>query len=400
MDNICSWNVRGLNEQSRQFEVRSLLKNNKVSLAGLLETKIRSCNFDKLIRSFPEWDYINNYDRCLFGRLLVLWKKSVVSVRPLNRSDQMIHCYVTFLNELVSCYITFIYAANEPVERTPLWDELRIVGQNISEPWLILGDFNTTLLHDERVREGEIVACSTAELENLTMNCGVADLRYNGLRFTWSDRRVRRLFCKLDRALVNAQWQSSFEESEATFLPTGSSDHSPCVVRVLRRAEKRNHIFKFCDMWTRNDNFLNLVKEAWNTRVSGTPMFKVVRKLKQVKLNLKALHRTEYDRIAEKVKAKKTELDEIQMALAVQQTIELQEKERALKEEYQQLVSIELQLPQQRAKVEWLKLNDTNSPYFHAKLKEKRAQNRIISVHTEDGVLLTENTVITEIEVL
>lgn len=72
MDNILSWNVRGLNEQARKFEIRSLLRNNKVSIAGLLETRVLYCNFKKLLRSLDDFDYIENYDDCYNGHLLVI----------------------------------------------------------------------------------------------------------------------------------------------------------------------------------------------------------------------------------------------------------------------------------------------------------------------------------------
>lgn len=214
MDSIMSWNVRGLNDYTRQFEVKSLLKNHKVSMAGLLETKVRECNFSRFIKFFAGWEHVYNYDVCSFGRLLVIWNKAVISVTCLYRRNQMVHCYVTFIEARTSCYVTFIYAMNDPVDRTPFWADLMRIGQGINAPWLILGDFNTTLFSNEREREGEVVPGNTSELENFTQQRGLADLRYNGIRLTWSDKRVRRLFCKLDRALINSHWMAKFEDSD------------------------------------------------------------------------------------------------------------------------------------------------------------------------------------------
>lgn len=45
---------------------------------------------------------------------------------------------------------------------------------------------------------------------------------------------------------------------------------------------------------------------------------------------------------------------------------------------------------QQKAKIHWLKMGDTNSSFFHAKIKERRAAVRIPSIHNIDGRLLTE----------
>jgi len=48
MDNIVSWNIRGLNWPNKQEEVRSFLHKNKVGMIGLLETKVKIKNVDKI----------------------------------------------------------------------------------------------------------------------------------------------------------------------------------------------------------------------------------------------------------------------------------------------------------------------------------------------------------------
>lgn len=185
-------------------------------------------------------------------------------------------------------------------------------------------------------------------------------------------------------------WLDTFELSEATFLPPGSSDHSPCLIRIQHNPTRKNHIFKFCDMWIQNENFLRIVSEAWNIEVQSTPMFRVVSKLKNVKCKLKQLYRTEFKRISEKVKLKKAALDRVQNAADLHVNPVLQEEEAWLKQEYLALVNQELTLLQQKAKVHWLKIGETNSSFFHAKIKERRTAARITSIHNADGNLLTE----------
>lgn len=54
----------------------------------------------------------------------------------------------------------------------------------------------------------------------------------------------------------------------------------------------------------------------------------------------------------------------------------------------------ELELLQQKAKVYWLKSSDTNSPYCHDKIKERRIQGRINSIHNNEGALLTDDAAV------
>lgn len=49
--NLLSWNVRGLNAPNMQKEVKLLCNEEKVSLIGLLETKIKSGNIEILAGS-------------------------------------------------------------------------------------------------------------------------------------------------------------------------------------------------------------------------------------------------------------------------------------------------------------------------------------------------------------
>ena len=44
MDNIASWNVRGLNHPNKQEDVKLFLNKSKIGLVGLMETKVRQGN--------------------------------------------------------------------------------------------------------------------------------------------------------------------------------------------------------------------------------------------------------------------------------------------------------------------------------------------------------------------
>ena len=62
----------------------------------------------------------------------------------------------------------------------------------------------------------------------------VDDLRYSGMHYTWSNQCPENLIMrKLDRVLVNEKWNLNFPLPEARFLPSGMSDHSPIVVKVI-----------------------------------------------------------------------------------------------------------------------------------------------------------------------
>lgn len=98
-----------------------------------------------------------------------------------------------------------------------------------------------------------------------------------------------RLYCKLDRVLINSYWFNRFSHVEAQFLPSGTSDHSPCVVRMQNAHPTGRSMFRYCSLWSKDEQFQIIVNQAWQTPVSGTPMFRFVSKLKAVKQGLKHL---------------------------------------------------------------------------------------------------------------
>jgi len=62
MDNLTSWNVRDLNWENKQAEVKLFLQSNKIGLVGLLETKVKVKNVEKVAASiFHGWNWVHNF---------------------------------------------------------------------------------------------------------------------------------------------------------------------------------------------------------------------------------------------------------------------------------------------------------------------------------------------------
>lgn len=110
MDKISAWNVRGLNWPNKQVDVQLFLHANKVGLVGLLETKAKKKNVDKVAAHvFLGWRWINKFSQASKGRLWVAWKPSNYNVKLLDLSDQFIHCQALRMSTKEQFYITFVY---------------------------------------------------------------------------------------------------------------------------------------------------------------------------------------------------------------------------------------------------------------------------------------------------
>jgi hypothetical protein len=62
------WNIRGLNDPWKQGEVRKLISKHKLSLCGLVETKVKGVDKDSVLRNLArDWKAICNYQFDLRG---------------------------------------------------------------------------------------------------------------------------------------------------------------------------------------------------------------------------------------------------------------------------------------------------------------------------------------------
>lgn len=201
MVNIATWNIRGFNTLIKQVEVQNLLHDNKVSVFGLLETKVKEANCEKTVKRIVDRQFFSNYQQAYNGRIWVLWDPRVVLVELCSQSDQFIHTKITILSSGQQFWYTFVYAWNNPTERILMWQDMHNLAASIQEPWALLGDFNSCLRYDERWQDGKIVYTDTSELDTFTTTFGISDLIYSGIQLTWCNKREgsERMYSKLDR---------------------------------------------------------------------------------------------------------------------------------------------------------------------------------------------------------
>ncbi|PWA86565.1 reverse transcriptase domain, Reverse transcriptase zinc-binding domain protein [Artemisia annua] len=122
-------------------------------------------------------------------------------------------------------------------------------------------------------------------------------------------------------------------------------------------------------------------------------MFKVVSKLKALKKPFRSMLFREGN-IHEKVTKLRHELDEVQRALDLDPfNVDLREEEACYLNAFNEAVLKEECFLMQKAKVEWLRVGDSNSAYFHKVVKSRKARIRIDSICDGNGVQLVEDQV-------
>lgn len=319
MISLGCWDVRlGVDPPSKQREVRHLLKNNNLSLCGLVETEVRSINKDMISRKvFGDWEVFDNYDHALLGRIGVGWDPLILKVTPMYRSDQIIHVFCSFINQKGDFRVSAVcYSSNEVNLRKALWADLkRMSSVVIDQAWIVMGDLNSSRFHEEKM--GGSGRSHNTDLHQCLLDIDLFDLPFKGPLYTWSNRRDSEQIIarKLDRVLVNDSWLATFPNSEADFTGPGLSDHTPGIVTIRQKLVTGKKPFLFFNLWTSHEEFAPLVEQVLSTPVEGfsPPMFRLCTKLKGLKPELKIFNSKHYGSINSKVAQAREDLTRLQL---------------------------------------------------------------------------------------
>ena len=72
------------------------------------------------------------------------------------------------------------------------------------------------------------------------------------------------------------------------------SDYSPISLTLDPIAIKENLPFRFKRMWTSHPGISLFILEWWNIHIEGTTMFRVAKKLENIKLNFKKWNKLDF----------------------------------------------------------------------------------------------------------
>ena len=173
------------------------------------------------------------------------------------------------------------------------------------------------------------------------------------------------------------------------FLNLGLSDHCLLIVNLnnsLNPYPKKSCPFKFFNFWADYPAFIDLVKDAWNIEVYRTPMYRLTRKLRYVKTRLKAFNFHVFANVRKKVVEAREAMHRAQAALLVNPDDSgLVGNEKACLKNFHDSALAEEGFLKQNSRIQWLKLGDQNSNFYHKTVKARNSRNSIKSITLENG---------------
>lgn len=205
-------------------------------------------------------------------------------------TSQSIHGEVSNLKGDFLFYIAIVYGLNSVVDIRVLWEDIMdILVMHWDKPWIVIKDFNAIKNSNEKIGGSTRPDSYSKDLPLYCSAPSLKYLRFMGKLFTWSNdsKGDKHITCKLDRTLVNSGWKTSLSYSLAIFLNNSISYHTPNLVD-FGMVEKIRHVhFKFFNIWAYHERFLEIIKDNWEERLEGNPIYAFMTKLMILKSVLK-----------------------------------------------------------------------------------------------------------------
>ncbi|XP_042504795.1 uncharacterized protein LOC122081671 [Macadamia integrifolia] len=254
-------------------------------------------------------------------------------------------------------------------------------------PWSILGDFNATLLSNEKGGPGAFNLGSAAEFQAMIDACLLLPISSTGKKFTWTNNRRRgHVATVLDHSFCNEKWVDFFRNVMQHVLWSSVSDHAQLLV-ISDIVSKSNNIpFRLHGFRMENENFLLVVDEAWKMQLIGDPIYVLSEKLKRVKGLLKVWARDSFPNLNMELEQATKILKMIQDSIEESgMSDDLFNKEADAKTALLTASCRHEALWAEKEKLRWVKNGDCNSKLFHLFVKLRRARNQISALKREDG---------------
>nr|XP_027099065.1 uncharacterized protein LOC113718354 [Coffea arabica] len=288
--------------------------------------------------------------------------------------------------------MSFVHAKCSVEERRVLWCSLLNDKPN-SLPWCIGGDFNVILAPHEKRGGRPFAIAEGADFMSFMEEAGIFDVGFSGASFTWSNnRRGRaRVSKRLDRFLVNGACLDFSDVISVLHLARHPSDHAPLKISFENRSENKPRPFRFLNVWTTRHDLLEVIRQAWNQDVGGSPLRVLCSKLLATRRAIQTWNKQHFGNIFDAVHSAELEVQRAEEAMDQYVSEECQIELSKAQAELRHALSIEEQFWRQKSRVKWLKQGDRNSRYFHAVVRQRRVQGMIHRIKKSNGVWVDTN---------
>lgn len=201
---ILSWNVRGVNSESKRGIVRTLIQQWGADIYVLVETKLTESKV-YVFRQLWQKRWMGEYHLNAIGRsggIVVMWDKRHWKGELVEAANQMLTVKFEGIDQVLTWFLSAVYASCDTVIRRELWQGLTNIREVCDGPWVTCGDFNVTRYPHER-SEGHRITRAMNEFTEWINEMEFLDPSLLGGSFTWRRGDNHRSASRIDRFLYS-----------------------------------------------------------------------------------------------------------------------------------------------------------------------------------------------------
>ena len=387
--NICTFNVKGLNDPSKRQQLFYWLKLNKYSVCLLQELHCQERTYDKWKKEWGGDLFLSGDSSNSIGVGILVNSDFTYTVQEYNNIiNGRMQSLKLLIHEKEYIFLN-IYAPNSLTENYNFLSKVEeFIISNDSESIIVGGDFNTVINIDIDKKNGNINnnKKNRDKINNILLNNDVNDiwrvLNPNTRHYTWHSNTKPTIFCRLDYFLVSSNLVNIIRNCKIT---TGfRSDHSLVYFDLIIDKQPRGSgYFKLNNSVILDQDYQNKIKQSIqevaeiNKDSNPNTLWQIIKgTIRNESIKYTSFKKKNTLKIELNLK---NEIDTLEKELTDSpnnQTLidNLSDK----KNELNQIIETQTNGIILRAKAEWVEGAEKNTKYF-SNLEKKRAESKTIT---------------------
>ncbi|EOY02242.1 Uncharacterized protein TCM_016767 [Theobroma cacao] len=261
-----------------------------------------------------------------------------------------------------------------------IWNVRGVAG--IEGPWMVGGDFNSIVSTVERLNGAAPHVGSMEDFASTLFDCGLVDAGFEGNSFTWTNNHM---FQRLDRVVYNPEWAQCFSSTRVQHLNLDGSDHCPLLISCNTASQKGPSTFRFLHAWTKHHDFLPFITKSWQTPLQGSGLSTFWFKQQRLKRDLKWWNKHIFGDIFEKLRLAEEEAKKREIEFQHNPSLTNRNLMHKAYTKLNRQLSIEELFWQQKFSVKWLVEGESNTKFFHMRMRKKRVRSHVFQIQDSEG---------------
>jgi hypothetical protein len=385
-------NSRGLRDLAKHLHIADCIREHALDFIAISETGKRDYSASLLNRfsGGEDFAWVSRLPHGRSGGLLIGVRASTMEI--LDKSDGEFHIKLHIRNKSDNFIwsLVSVYGAAQEELKPAFLRELVNLAKDNPYPIIIGGDFNLLRYPHEKSRgrfDNHWPFLFNAVIDSLDLR----EVTMVGRQFTWANSLSEPTYEKLDRVLMDSDWEQKYPMVSSRALPriAALSDHAPILLSTGSSIPPRKRPFKFELGWIQRDGFSDMVKRIWDNSVTGSsPIQRWSNKLRSLRTHLSGWARHQAGLLKKEKLRLSSVIDDLEAIaesrLLTPHEIELKSKSNA---ELAGLLREEELKWYQRSKAQFLLEGDANTRYFHSVANGRHRKKLIHSLVQEEGTI-------------